>query len=281
MQGTLSTGDIQIAQIGIPGLSFTGLLSVGPFLNIIAKADATFDTNLNLDVDVAYTASDVQFLFPPPSNSSKFKPTGSIKRGDSSTCISCHRTMGAALDDFPFPSDLSLSASAGLPSHGKLAVHLIPRLAFGIDAFDGTAETTIFLDLDTSAALDLSLTASASASASTSSSTNDSDTSAGDPAHAFGGCFDVTTGFSLDVGADADFFDVFDEGTSLSLYGKTFELYKKCFGDTPARRAPFSGRVPLSAFAENLKKSVKKGCGAVAGLGKLLSLVTTKVSGSG
>ena len=86
LQGTLSTGDIPLFTIGLPGLDFGSILKIGPTFNINAEADATIATNLELDVPLSFTLSGGKLVFPPSQGSSS---AGSFTPGNSSTC-SCH-----------------------------------------------------------------------------------------------------------------------------------------------------------------------------------------------
>ena len=43
--------------VGLPGLDFGGLFKLGPTFNIYGEADASLDTNLQMDIDLAYTIS--------------------------------------------------------------------------------------------------------------------------------------------------------------------------------------------------------------------------------
>ena len=42
----------------------------------------------------------------------------------------------------------------------------------------------------------------------------------------FGGCVELDTGLDVNAGADADFFGLFNQGTSVNLFSKKFELFK-------------------------------------------------------
>jgi hypothetical protein len=42
----------------------------------------------------------------------------------------------------------------------------------------------------------------------------------------FGGCVELDTGLDVNAGANADFFGLFNKGTSVSLFSKKFELFK-------------------------------------------------------
>lgn len=241
LTGTIGTGQIPLFQTGIPGLDFPKILSIGPTFSVNAEADASLDANLNMDVDLDYTISGAELFFPPSSSSS-----GAFTPGD---------------------SKLQLSVSPDVTANGQVTAHLIPSLAFGINALDGVAKATINLDVDAQAGLDLSLTASGQASTSTNGSKY-ADKS-------FGGCVDVTSGLTVSAGADADFLSIFNKGTSVNLFQKTFDLFKKCFGDSPARRT-YTGR---KARAELLSKRQSIACPSSA-LASAVSVADETVSGS-
>ncbi len=40
------------------------------------------------------------------------------------------------------------------------------------------------------------------------------------------GCTGVTTGFNVNAGVDASFFDLFSKSTTVTLYSKAFDLFK-------------------------------------------------------
>ena len=66
-------------------------------------------------------------------------------------------------------------------------------------------------------------------------------------AASFGGCVDVTTGLDVSANADANLLSFFNKGASVSLFSKECDLFKKCFGDNPARRA-YTGRAARAAL---------------------------------
>ena len=122
-------------------------MSIGPTFSVNAEATASLDANLNVDVDLDYTISGAQLFFPPSNN-----PAGSFKPGD---------------------SNVKLSVSPNITSHGQVAAHLIPSLAFGVDVLSGAAKATINLDVDASAGVDLSLSAVAEAATGTDGKSTD------------------------------------------------------------------------------------------------------------
>ena len=160
--------------------------------------------------------------------------------------------------------DVRLSASPGAAANAQLSAHLKPSFEFGLSLAGQTAG--LYLELDTFAALNLSLTSAASGSVSTDSS-NSTNADAG-------GCVDISTGLSVNAGADADLLGLFSVDDKVVLYDKEFELYKTCFGngsvnqqtqgqnqnqkrDSSQAYVPAWGsgrRVPLSLFEQNLRK---------------------------
>ena len=139
---------------------------------------------------------------------------------------------------------------------GNVTAHLIPQLAFGINALSGKAKATINLDVDAQADLDLSLTGSGQVSKATDGSKSADKT--------LGGCVDVTSGLTVSAGADADFLSIFNKGTSVNLFQKTFDLFKKCFGSNPARRA-YTGRAARAALLSK-RQSIACPANALAGV---------------
>lgn len=213
-----------------------------------ANADATLDANLNMDVDIDYDISGATLFFPPGSNNNG---GGSFKPGD---------------------NQLKLAVSPNVTSNGQITAHLSPTLAFGIKALAGTAQATISLDVDGHATADLSLAGGAKASTSTKKK------AAAKPKRAaasFGGCVDVTTGLDVSANADANLLSFFNKGASVSLFSKEFDLFKKCFGDSAAKRA-YTGRAAKAAL---LAKRASLGC-SVSGLPSAQSIVDEAISAS-
>ncbi|KAI0653807.1 hypothetical protein C8Q70DRAFT_1048306 [Cubamyces menziesii] len=241
LTGSISSGKIPLFSVGIPELDFPKILSIGPTFNVDAEATASLDANLDMDVDLAYDVKGLQLFFPPGSNSQ----AGTYTPGD---------------------SNIKLSVSPNVTSHGQVAAHLIPSLNFGISALGGKTQATVDLALDADAALDLSLTAGAEASTSTS----------GNGASAeVGGCVDITSGLNVNAGANADFFSIFKKDTSVPLFQKNFDLFKKCFGSSTARRA-YTGRAARAAL---LSRDDGVSC-PTSLLGTAESVVEQQVSGS-
>ncbi|KAI0770916.1 hypothetical protein BD413DRAFT_69883 [Trametes elegans] len=234
LSGSLSSGKKPLTEVGLPGLDFPGIFSIGPTFSVNAEATAELDTNINLDVDLSYNVKGMQLFFPPSKD-----PKGEYKPGD---------------------SNVKLSVSPNITTHGQIAAHLIPSLAFGISALGGKTKATINLDLDADTAVDLSLSP-------LSGKSKRDDVS---------GCVDISSGLAVEAGANADFFNIFKKDTSISLFEKRFDLFKKCFGNSNARRA-YTGRAARAALKD------KRADGAICPtdiFGSIASIVEEKVLGS-
>ncbi|KAJ3927693.1 MAG: hypothetical protein NXY57DRAFT_903430 [Lentinula lateritia] len=228
---TFDTGKIQVVPpLGIPGLDFPGILTIGPSFEVQAEATAKLDIAADLKVGIVYNISNAQLVFPDKNNQSG----GNFGVGD---------------------TPLTLSVTPSVKSTGSLTAHLIPSLNLGIQALDNIASATVFLDLDASATMQLSLdavdsasvsvdngesslnsTTSTSNSTSTASSTSSavsayysissSTTTTSSTGLQFGGCVEIDTGLAVNAGADAKFFDLFDASTQVPLFSKEFVLFK-------------------------------------------------------
>ncbi|KAM5537489.1 hypothetical protein V8D89_008816 [Ganoderma adspersum] len=231
LMGGLTTGDITLFTVGLPGLDFGKIFKIGPTFNIYAKADATFETNLEIDVDLAYTISRAQLVYPPPlSQAIQGEGKGESKSEGGSTFS-------------PGSSDIKLSASPNVTTAAQLSAHVIPVFEFGVTLLGRTA-ADIYLNLDAYARLDLLLTAGASAAASgsvtvspvVSPSSADDSTVANSTSTSVdvgaSGCMDISTGLVVDAGARGDlvFFMAGDE-SRVVLFRKMFNLFRTCFGD--------------------------------------------------
>ena len=82
----------------------------------------------------------------------------------------------------------------------------------------GVTDASIFLDLDASATLDLDLDAAASVNV----NTDGEKSTSGD----IEGCVDLQAGFSVNVGAQGSFFDIFNADTTIPLFSKEFDIFQ-------------------------------------------------------
>ncbi|KAJ3731365.1 hypothetical protein DFJ43DRAFT_999239 [Lentinula guzmanii] len=197
---TFDTGKIEVVPpLGIPGLDFPGILTIGPSFDVKAEATAKLDLAADLKVGIVYNISNAQLVFPDRNNQSG----GNFNVGD---------------------TPLTLSLTPSVKSTGSLTAHLIPSLNLGVQALDNLASATVFLDLDASATMQLSLDAVDSKSI-----TIDNGTTTSSTGLQFGGCVEIDTGLAVNAGADGKFFDLFDASTQVPLFSKEFVLFKVRF----------------------------------------------------
>jgi len=140
--GTLDSGKIKIFEVGVPGLDFPGVLTIGPTLAVNAQAVANLDIQADLTVGLNYHVEKAQLIFPP--NSKLAQAAGNA----------------FSVGDTP----LKLSLSPSVKATGTVNAHLIPVLNLKISALADIAKAGIFLELDASADMSLSLQGTAQAS---------------------------------------------------------------------------------------------------------------------
>ncbi|KAJ7474871.1 hypothetical protein FB451DRAFT_1246878 [Mycena latifolia] len=138
--GKVDSGKITLLNVGIPGLDFPGILTVGPSFQVDAQVTASLDVNLDMTVGINFDVNNAQLSFPPGSGDA---PDG----------------KAFSIGDTP----LTLSASPDVTATGTVTAHLIPSLNLGVSALGNAVKAEVFLALDTSASLKLSLEASADA----------------------------------------------------------------------------------------------------------------------
>ncbi|KAJ6480357.1 hypothetical protein C8R45DRAFT_872491 [Mycena sanguinolenta] len=203
---TIDSGQVQLFELGIPGLSFPGILTIGPSFKVQGQVVADLDIDLDLTVDLSYCISGAKFFYPPDpynTNSGQFTPNN---------------------------SPLNFSVAPALSSDSSITAHIIPSLEFGVDAIGGLATAEVSIDFDTSSTVQLSLDASASASGGISTVDVTNTTSSG-----LEGCVEIGAGLSINVGADIpaaeQLFEIFDISPNITLFSKNFDFFKKCFGN--------------------------------------------------
>ncbi|KAJ7474893.1 hypothetical protein FB451DRAFT_277804 [Mycena latifolia] len=199
---TLDSGKIDLLTVGIPGLDFPGILTIGPAFKVAGELTGNLDVDVDLTVDLSYCISNAKLFYPPTpfhNNSGKFTPNN---------------------------SPLNFSVSPGLSSSASIDAHIIPSLDFGITAIGGVATATVFVDFDTSSTVTLSLDGAANASG------NVSTAGAGvtSKSASLDGCVDIGAGLAINAGADGEFFGLFDFAPQTNLFTKNFDFFKKCFG---------------------------------------------------
>ncbi|KAF7289296.1 hypothetical protein MIND_01391300 [Mycena indigotica] len=203
--GAIDSGLIDIFSVGLPGLDFPGLITLGPTFKVQAQAKAQLDANVDAKIVLAYKVDNAKLFFP---RSDSLKSGGNFNPAD---------------------SPLSLSVAPSIASQGVVSAHLIPRVDLGVNALAGIAKATVFLNLDASASMTLSLDGKISAAV----SNTDGKSSSGD----IKGCIDVGAGLDVNAGAEGSFFKIFDKSTQVNLFSKKFNLLNKCVGGSFRNRA--------------------------------------------
>jgi hypothetical protein len=189
------TGSIQLFTVGIPGFDIPDILQLGPTFNINGQVKADLSAEVDMKVGLNFDFNNVAFAFPP---SDALAPAGT-----------------------PAPKDttLDLSLSPNITASGSLEAHLIPSVAFGINAFVGKAQANVNFNVDTSATAEI--TASAGAKI-----TQDIPTRRADVSTSLGGCFDLKAGVVAQVGADADLFSLFQVNKNFPVFSKNFDIFQ-------------------------------------------------------
>ncbi|KAG2004239.1 hypothetical protein CC2G_002816 [Coprinopsis cinerea AmutBmut pab1-1] len=240
LTGSIDSGKIKLVELGIPGLDFPGILTIGPTFRVDAQANAQLDLSADVQVGISYTLNKATLVFPSDSKKAQAQG-GAFKIGD---------------------TPLKLSVVPSVKATGTVEAHLIPSLNLGISALGGVADARVFVELDASAAMKLELEGRAEAGVTVNRApaqqqqpraieappakrevairgsnalgnayfarqlSTQTNVSGG-----FGGCFEILAGLDVNAGADAEFFGLFDAGTKVPLFNRDFELFKRCFGN--------------------------------------------------
>ncbi|TFK26040.1 hypothetical protein FA15DRAFT_589233 [Coprinopsis marcescibilis] len=254
--GSLESPELELFQIGIPGLDFPGyvILTIGPSFSVSAQATADLELSGTVTVGLSYTFDKATLVFPPNAAAAQAQD-GAFKLGD---------------------TPLKLSVAPEVKATGTIEAHLIPSLNLGISALGDVAEAQVFLNLDASAGIRLELEASAEVGVVVNNngqqgapqgqtqrqrqqrpralairgSNNYFDkrqTAAAVNDAGFGGCFEIIAGLDVNVGANADFFGLFNAETSVSLFSKEFELFRRCFGNQAGTRRSMMNRRSINS----------------------------------
>ncbi|KLO10486.1 hypothetical protein SCHPADRAFT_517251 [Schizopora paradoxa] len=215
LTGTLSTGEVALLTVGLPGLSIPDILTIGPEFVLNGEATATINLDADLSIGVQYELNGLGFT------------VGSSQSS----------TSGFS----PLDSPVSFSLTPTVTADADLEVHVIPQLGFGISAFSNSA--SVFVNLDAGVEVDLNATVTGDVSGSGSAS---------ESAEA---CIDITSPISFNVGASGDFFGIISDSISEPIFSDTFQIFQKCFtqsasgslirGSTAATKAARDAKLSL------------------------------------
>lgn len=77
--GTLDSGTIPLYEMGLPGLSFPGILEIGPSFGVYARTTAELDVAVDMIVGLDYKVNNVSFTFPPRNGATGFYNPGDYR----------------------------------------------------------------------------------------------------------------------------------------------------------------------------------------------------------
>ncbi|KAJ7775463.1 hypothetical protein B0H16DRAFT_1255627, partial [Mycena metata] len=183
VRGNVDSGVVDIYSVGLQGLDFPGLLTLGPTFAIGVQGLANLDVQADATIVLAYNVAGAKLFFP---KSTTVTSGGNFSPGD---------------------SPLSLSVQPGITGKGVLGAHVIPRVDLGISGLG--ASSTVSLVLDASASMTLTLDAQATAAVSTKNGAAASGT--------VNGCVDIGAALDVTASASANFFDLYDPSTKVGL----------------------------------------------------------------
>jgi hypothetical protein len=134
LSGKLDTGELKLFELGIPGLSFPGILNLGPLIALGARGIGDLDIAMSMKVPVRWDFPQFDVVIPP----SKGKAFGDAAHSNNTANLEMHFNQGNLT--------------------GSVEIHLIPKLEFGIDALNGLASALVFLAADADGRVDLNAT---------------------------------------------------------------------------------------------------------------------------
>jgi len=253
LSGTLDSGvKPLVPAVGLPLLDF-GVVKIGPMFEIGGQAKATLELNIALNVGLSYVAKNCKWYLPASVGTNSCDP----KSND---------------------SGLKLDASANVKARAALEASVIPKLSLGISAFGGSAKGTLYVSLAASASLELSAEFSASTSkgrdvlgiegvdSEEEPEGDDDDENLSVRSYVprypsasrdlalrekdidWNACVDLKAGLEIKGGAEVSLFKIVNRDWSYVFYTRTFQIYKKCWGNakrniSPVRRSLLEGEL--------------------------------------
>jgi len=195
-KGTFQTPDLPLFEVGIPGLNFPGIVSVGPSFSINANALAELGVTADISVTASLALPEVQFTFPP----SEGESSAQVNPKDTRESPSVHSVHFLSAYRFRIAIKLDVGASATLT--GRVEAHLIPRIDIGVEILNGLAQATVFANLDATAGLEFTLEANANLTP-VDGTVGDANIDFTNIDSSFGGSVAMDVGVSINVGAEA------------------------------------------------------------------------------
>ncbi|KAF7323863.1 USP domain-containing protein [Mycena kentingensis (nom. inval.)] len=218
--GSISTGKVPLFAQPLGSINFPGIFQLGPTFSIYGKIDAALEAEVDVSVDLAYTANSARIYFP----------------AEAAPC---------AGEINPVDTALSLSVAPTLSASSTVTAHLIPEIKLGLSAFT-FVKAEVYLEADASASLSLEVDASASAGVSVNTTVEGTATES----HAgtqVSGRVGIDAAFGVNVGASGSFFGLIDASKEASLFSDEWKLLERTFEAhagvaTSPRRALVLGR---------------------------------------
>jgi hypothetical protein len=102
--GSLDSGVKTVFEVGIPGLDFPGIFTLGPSFKVNAQATATLDLDIDMAVNLAYKVTNGQLIFPP------------------------NAQLPGGGNFAPSDAPLQISVSPNVQAEAKLEAHVIPTV---------------------------------------------------------------------------------------------------------------------------------------------------------
>ncbi|KAJ7113649.1 hypothetical protein C8R44DRAFT_741233 [Mycena epipterygia] len=260
LTGHISSGKITVFQAGIPGLDFPGILTLGPTFEIDAELDGDVDLTMDLAVGLNLDMNNAQLTFPPDASTAD-----STLKLSASPSVQATGTLTAHL----IPTlNFGISALGGkgqanlfaaLDTSAALVLSLDASAQISTTVGNSTTSANSTTDTNSTAFAPVSSADATAAKATAVSATAIDATETGSAvavkradtttSGSFGGCVAVNGGINVNAGATGDFFGLFDDTASVSLFTKNFQIFKKCFGDgasvTPAGTRRWMRRMSL------------------------------------
>jgi hypothetical protein len=197
--GSYDTGLKKLWSAGLPGLSITGIIDIGPIFSLNAQAKASLAAAADVTLSAAWNLNNAVLYYPPRSTQ-----------------------PGAS----PISAPLKITVTPTASITGNVEAHIIPRIDLGVEVLEGAGSATAFLGLDAWGKLDLGVSASASAGTGTGGSSASGSVQ---------GCIDLNAGFDIPVGVQYSLPFFGDKTYGTSLYSYKRDLYNKCWSAASKR----------------------------------------------